>query len=97
MKVEREDIWMILGSFILCAIMAAAGWAVAEGIITAREHKKIVNQAIGSTIIIGRDTLEIVNYQQGGFGRPAGFLLSNGLIVNERVIKCQIQNELDKK
>lgn len=97
MKINRDDIYIILGVVILCALTAAFGWAVADGIITAREHKKIVNQAIGSTIIFGRDTLQIVNYQRGGFGRPAGFLLSNGLIVNEKVIKCQIPNELDKK
>lgn len=88
MKVEREEIWRILGLVLLNVFVAACGWAVVDGISTAREHKKIVNQAIGSTIILGRDTLEIVNYQRGGFGRPAGFLLSNGLIVDERIIVC---------
>lgn len=97
MKVDREDILTIFGIVILCAFTAAFVWAVADASITVREYKKTVRQAIGSTIIIGRDTLQIVNYQRGGFGRPAGFLLSNGLIVDERVIKCQIQNELDKK
>ena len=54
-----------------------------------REFKNFVNESIGKEVVIQGDTLTVVSYQDGGFGNVSGFMLSNGVIIDEKLIKEQ--------
>lgn len=55
----------------------------------AREFKNFINESIGKEVVIQGDTLTVVSYQGGGFGNVSGFMLSNGVIIDEKLIKEQ--------
>ena len=54
-----------------------------------KERWQIREKTIGKEIVINKDTLTVVSYQIGGFGHPSGFMLSNGVIVDEKLVKSE--------
>lgn len=81
----------IIGGIITFAIIIGAAffitWAMKTGGDRIRAHEQLINRSIGKTIVIENDTLLIVNYLDGGFGNPKGFVLSNGVIIDDKIVK----------
>lgn len=81
----------IIGNVIVFAIIIGViffiTWAMKTGGDRIREHKHLINQSIGKRIVIENDTLLIVNYLDGGFGNPRGFVLSNGVLIDDKIVK----------
>ena len=53
------------------------------------EREELINSSLGKEIVIQNDTLTIVKYHPGGWGHPSGFMLSNGAIIDEKLVKSE--------
>ena len=73
----------------LIVCIAIAIWIGRYKVKDIREFNKFVDESIGKEIVIQGDTLTIVSYQGGGFGNISGFMLSNGVIVDEKLVKSE--------
>ena len=85
-----------MGKFILRAVfmllfMAAAifipvyiGWK--DGEKKYNEKMNRIENTIGQEVVLRDDPLMVVSYQSGGWGRPRGYVLSNGLVVDEKIL-----------
>ena len=80
----------------LCAILVSAAiYTLVHCFITQvitldreiKEERAFTTSMIGKKVIIQGDTLLIVNYQDGGFGKPRGFMLSNGIMIDNDLLK----------
>ena len=70
---------------ILIMILFIVGVTFFAAIMASKEKRNYL-APIGRTIVINSDTLIIVNYEGGGFGKPSGYRLSNGVLVNKKII-----------
>lgn len=66
-------------------VLVMVGIIIFLGIMASKEKRKQL-APIGQTIVIDSDTLIVVNYEGGGYGKPSGYRLSNGVLVNRKII-----------
>ena len=55
------------------------------------EEVERIENTIGQEVIIQSDTLIVVSYQRGGWGLPRGYVLSNGLVVDEKILISNLE------
>ena len=86
-----------MGKFILRAVfmllmMAAAvfipifcAWNYGEKKYNEKMNR--IENTIGQEVVLRDDTLMVVSYQRGDWGHPRGYVLSNGLVVDEKILR----------
>ena len=79
----------IFAILFLAACIMLTVYAIRIGVKEMRDFNKFVDESIGKEVVIQGDTLTVVSYQGGGFGNVSGFMLSNGVIIDEKLIKEQ--------
>ena len=85
----KDIISGIFAMLFLAACITLAAWAIRVGAKEMRDFNEFVEESIGKEVVIQGDTLTVVSYQGGGFGNVSGFMLSNGVIIDEKLIKEQ--------
>ena len=85
----KDIISGIFAMLFLAACITLAAWAIRAGAKEMRDFNEFVEETIGKEVVIQGDTLTVVSYQGGGFGNVSGFMLSNGVIIDEKLIKEQ--------
>lgn len=66
-------------------VLIMVGIIIFLGIMASKEKRKQL-APIGQTVVINSDTLTVVNFEGGGYGKPSGYRLSNGILVNRKII-----------
>ena len=84
----KDFVGSIIAFAVIVGVVFFMCWAAITGTIQLRAHKQFINQSIGKTVVIEKDTLLIVNYQQGGFGNTQGFILSNGVFIDDEIVRA---------
>ena len=85
----KDIISGIFAILFLAACITLAVYAIRAGVKEVRDFNEFVDESIGKEVVIQGDTLTIVSYQGGGFGNVSGFMLSNGVIIDEKLIKSE--------
>ena len=80
---------VVFGAILLVCMFSLIGFASYKAVKESAERKELINNSLGKEIVIQNDTLTIVKYHSGGWGHPSGFMLSNGVIIDEKFVKTE--------
>lgn len=96
MKEEAQEvIGGIFGLLFVAAIIIFLCYCAKEYKKNITEERALIEESIGKEVVIQGDTLMVISHQRGGFGHPYGFLLSNGLVVDNELVRKLIKENED--
>ena len=88
-NILKDIIGGIFAMLFIVACISVTAVAIRDRVKEARDFNEFVDESIGKEIVIQGDTLTIVSYQYGVFGNVSGFMLSNGVIIDEKLVKSE--------
>jgi len=80
---------VVFGTILLTVVLSFLGFAIYKTMKDSAEREELINNSLGKEIVIQNDTLTIVKYHPGGWGHPSGFMLSNGVIIDKKLVKSE--------
>lgn len=80
---------VVFGAIALACIFSCLVFGIYRLKKDSAEREELINNSLGKEIVIQNDTLTIVKYHPGGWGHPSGFMLSNGIIVDKKLVKTE--------
>lgn len=88
---------VVFGASLLALMFSCLVFAIYIAIEDKAERDELINNSLGKEIVIQNDTLTIVKYNPGGFGHPGGFMLSNGVIIDKKLVERQTGQKEESK
>lgn len=80
---------VVFGTIVLACMFSCLIFAIYKVKKYSAECEELINNSLGKEIVIQNDTLTIVKYHPGGWGHPSGFMLSNGVIIDKKLIESE--------